>query len=448
MVNVTYSYSIVERAANAVKNRYCWKHNEKVQQLKFSNKWIKLFLKRGGVTRRKITREDKAVPSDQEIHKILSIGQKCYIEKGHSPQTCFNFDETAFTYAIGPTHNYCPINQPRATNIGISNAKLRITAVIAVNALGEFAPLMLIVKHSVSSEKRPDQTGMTVIRDLHKKEGFRECDGWILKIWQKEITLSGVKALHKIIYIIHVETGHVITSQVKAWNDTVRMVLWFKVIIKTLKEKLGKILIWCDNCGSHKTSSVSDVINEIGADVCFLPKNMTGELQVLDLVVNGPLKAHIRTIRANRLYGSFQEYKMNRTNKNISTKFEPPKPTMIEAIKDLILLFTEQFTEAKFKDCINRTFIKTGTLPTNFDDNSEVEFVVYKKESLCGTMVIVPEGTLDLDIDEEINIENSDENALPNDLESLERAVINYDIDNQETIFEENDTDESDYDSM
>ena len=175
---------------------------------------------------------------------------------------------------------------------------------------------------------------------------------------------------------------------------------------------------------------------------------MTGELQVLDLVVNGPLKAHIRTIRANRLYESFQEYKMNRTNKNISTKFEPPKPTMIEGIKDLILLFKEQFTEAKFKDCINRTFIKTGTLPTNFDDNSEVEFVVYKKESLCGTMVIVPEGTLDLDIDEEINTENSDENALPNDLESLERAVINYYIDNQETIFEENDTDESDYDSM
>ena len=176
---------------------------------------------------------------------------------------------------------------------------------------------MLIVKHSVSSEKRPDQTGMTVIRDLHKKPGFTERDGWILKIWEKDISLSGVKARHKVIYIIHDETGHVITSQVKAWNDTVRMVLWFEVIIKPLKEKLGKILIWCDNCGSHKTSSVTEVINEIGADVCFLPKNMTGELQVLDLVVNGPLKAHIRTIRANRLYKSFQEYKINTTNKSI-----------------------------------------------------------------------------------------------------------------------------------
>lgn len=113
---------------------------------------------------------------------------------------------------------------------------------------------------------------------------------------------------------------------------------------------------------------------------------MTGELRVLDLVVNGPLKAHIRTIRANRLYQRFQEYKVNRTNKNISTKFEPPKPTMIGGIKDLILLFKEQFTEAKCRDCINRTFIKTVTLATNFDHNSELEFVVYKKEFLCGVL--------------------------------------------------------------
>ena len=70
------------------------------------------------------------------------------------------------------------------------------------------------------------------------------------------------------------------------------------MIIKPIKEKLGKILIWCDNCGSHKTSSVIEVISEFGAVVCFLPKNMTGELQVLDLVVNSPLKSHIRTIRA------------------------------------------------------------------------------------------------------------------------------------------------------
>ena len=120
---------------------------------------------------------------------------------------------------------------------------------------------------------------------------------------------------------------------------------------------------------------------------------------------------------------------------------------MIEGIKDLILLFKEQFTEVKFRDCLNRTFIETGTLSVNFDDSSEVKFVVYKKESVYGTMLIVPEGTIDLDTDEEIDDEKINDNVLSNDLESLERAVINYYIDNHETASEENDADESDCDS-
>ena len=111
-----------------------------------------------------------------------------------------------------------------------------------------------------------------------------------------------------------------------------------------------------------------EVIDEIGVDVAFLPKNMTGELQVLDLVVNGPLKAHIRTNRANVLYQSFQEYKVKRAADNdlpLSQRncpvFSPPKPTMLGGIKDLIMLFDGPFKETKFKDCINRTFIKRYT---------------------------------------------------------------------------------------
>ena len=76
MVNVTYSCAIIERAANAVKSRSSWQEDEIIKRLKFSNKWTKSFLNRGNVTRRKITGEDKAVPSNEEIHEILNIGQK------------------------------------------------------------------------------------------------------------------------------------------------------------------------------------------------------------------------------------------------------------------------------------------------------------------------------------------------------------------------------------
>ena len=339
-------------ATRNVQAREIWASNEEIQSMKFTNKWIKSFIFRGGVTRRKITREDKEVPSDEEIASVLSIGQRKFIENGHTAGSCYNFDETAFTWAIGPTHVYCPINQARATNIGISNTKLRITAVIAVNAEGAFASLMLIIKHSVSSEKRPDQTTMTVIRDLNKKDGFTINDGWKLKEWSRELTINGVSAVHKALYIIREETGDVITSQVKAWNDTVRMILWFEVLRKPIKDKIGKMLLWCDNCCSHKTTCVIDVIREIGVDVVFLPKNMTGELQVLDLVVIGPLKAHIRSNKANRLYSSFHEYKKERDiNNNLpraqrnKMNFNSPKPTMLEGIQDLRRLFKEQMID-------------------------------------------------------------------------------------------------------
>ena len=190
-------------------------------------------------------------------------------------------------------------------------------------------------------------------------------------MWTKELTVKGVTASHKIIYIKHTATGHVITSQYKAWNDSIRMCMWFELVIKPIYTRSqNKMLLWCDNCGSHKTGCVMQTINEIGLDIAFLPKNMTGELQVLDLVVNGPLKAHIRKNRAGVLYDSFQDYKVERAEdsqlpveqrKNLD--FDPPKPTLVGGLKDMFQLFADGFTETKFMECITRTFIKTGTLP-------------------------------------------------------------------------------------
>ena len=108
---------------------------------------------------------------------MLKVGQDLILEKKQDESTIFNMDETAYTWAIGPTHLYVPKKQQRASNLGIANTKLRITAVITVGANGDFAPLMIIVKHSVSSLARPDQSGMRVIKDLHKKPEFGNTNG-------------------------------------------------------------------------------------------------------------------------------------------------------------------------------------------------------------------------------------------------------------------------------
>ena len=61
-MNVPYSYNIVRNTAYNVALQFNWSEKEKVQALRFSNNWVNRFLKRAGMRRRKITREDKDIP--------------------------------------------------------------------------------------------------------------------------------------------------------------------------------------------------------------------------------------------------------------------------------------------------------------------------------------------------------------------------------------------------
>ena len=217
LVSVVYSYAIIIQAALAVQKQNNWTATEKVQSLTFSSTWVKCFLKRANMRRRKITTEDKKIPSEEEILRIMTIGQNMYRDFGHTPDTVINMDETAFSYAIGPEYMYCPPDQSRAQHLGIPNTKLRITAVVAVSGRGNFVPLFIIIKYSISSADRPDQSGIKVITLMHKKDdGFGTSDGWDLVLWRNELCISNVTALHSCYYIIHRDNGEVITSQYKA----------------------------------------------------------------------------------------------------------------------------------------------------------------------------------------------------------------------------------------
>jgi hypothetical protein len=396
VVNVTFSYAIIFRAATMAKESNEWKDDVAIQKLEFSAHWISDFLERAQMRRRKITRDDKEIPGEMEVREQMKIGQDLYLSEGHEYWTAFNMDETAFTYAIGPTHMFCPIDQERAMNMGIPNTKLRISAVITVSAEGKFAPLMMIIKHSVSSFARPDQSNMKVIKNMYNEnKGFGKDDGWSLHLWTKELTIvtKGVSttALHKCWYIIHKDTGHVITSQWKAWNDTVRMVMWLELIIEPIKKKLGKMLLWMDNCGSHKTSAVQKVIDAIGLHMAYYPPNMTAILQVLDLVVNGPLKGHIKNIRATRIFDEFHLYKevlrleeLKAPSDRRKIDFKVPEPKMLQSIQDLINLYANSFKEEDFMQGIVKSFQKTGSIPTINFETGEKEFAIYKASHCNG----------------------------------------------------------------
>ena len=296
---------------------------------------------------------------------------------------------------------YVPADQQRARNIGIPNIKLRITAVVAVFGSGVFAPLFMIIKHTISSLEKPDQSGMKVIRTMHtKNDGYGVKDGWRLVLWEKELTIGDVTAIHKCYYIVNDETGAVITSQYKAWNDTVRMIMWLETIVAPLKARLGKLLIWFDNCSCHKTSFVDTIIDDLQVHVACLPPNMTGVLQVLDLVVNGPLKAHSRKLRGARIVECFQKFAELYEEESVKPaaeramlEFVPPKPDMLQGIQDLFDLFATGFKEKKFADGVNRSFITTGCLQMQNDDSTAFNFVPFIKHQTSGTMNVTPAGT-------------------------------------------------------
>ena len=168
--SIAFDYSVIRETASEVQKRPHWQAESTVQSLEFSNMWISNFLTRANMTRRKITREEKAIPSPAEVVQRMREGQQLYIRNLHTPWTTWNMDETSYTWAIGPTHLFCPISQQRASNMGIADVKLRVTAVVFVSGTGDFGPLMIIIKHSVSSKTRPDQTNMKVIPTLFGKK--------------------------------------------------------------------------------------------------------------------------------------------------------------------------------------------------------------------------------------------------------------------------------------
>jgi len=176
----------------------------------------------------------------------------------------------------------------------------------------------------------------------------------------------------------------------------------------------GKLFLWMDNCGPHKTDCLHSVFNEANVEVGLLPPNMTSELQVLDLVVNGPIKAHIRKLRAQRICKYFDKYRgIFRDQRKLKAtqlpKWEPPKPSLEECIQDMLNLLLTDFATHKFKESICSSFTSTGT-----SYSPGPTFADYFPHNSNGT-IIIDESKLDytkleLDEDDIVDIIVSDGN--------------------------------------
>ena len=119
-------------------------------------------------------------------------------------------------------------------------------------------------------------------------------------------------------------------------------------------------VVW-DNCGPHKVPAVRAVFDSWNITAEALPPNMTDSLQVMDLVVNGPVKSGIRRRRIQAVFDYFQSFKIKRLQHKpadgLPPAFAPPKPTQAQGITTVLAVLRESLSTDSFKASMRRCFI-------------------------------------------------------------------------------------------
>lgn len=351
--NVIYSYNIVVQAAQTVRSRAPFCDDPLTKSLKFSKPWVRDFLNRNGFNRRRVTNIEKVLPPAEAVDQRLKEIQKVLVEGKFERAQILNSDETGIFYGEKPKNQYVPGDAKRAS-CPESDDKARFTSMLFGSAAGKMGPTYNIVK---CNSAKADLTGTRVLKNLVADgDGFKPEDGWNMFRWERTLALKNKKGtleskVYKRPFLRH-SNGTVITLQNKAWMDSVGIAMWIDVCLGPyVRDNLGKkaAMIW-DNCGSHNSDAIAAVLRLWNITPLPLPPKMTDKLQIMDLVVNAPLKAGIRRDRVQSLFSYFQSWKIARLmDERLSPEeqkkppFSPPKPTL-RCIFNFALQFPAQLT--------------------------------------------------------------------------------------------------------
>ena len=364
--NVAYSYAIIQAAAQRVQQWPQFCDDSKVKDCKFSRKWVQRWLREVEMRKRRITSTAKTLPPPEQVQSEMREIQESLDD--FTLDEVISADETAILFCQQPLTQYVPANAERAVSEKADD-KARLTAMLWGTAAGKMGPIFAIIK---CSSAKADLSKTRVLNSLSLVPGFTAADGWTLKTWVKTLSIT-VKRVDKdvkftIPYLVHDKTLAIVTIQHKAWMDTARVCMWMELQLGPLYErKRGRVALIWDNCGPHGTSAATNMAAENGIYAKRLPKNMTDTLQVMDLIVNSPLKAGARKERCQRTFEYFQAWKIRRLkaqrDKAEPPPFEPPKPTVADGLLTLMKVLSTTLATTKFEDSMRKCFVDVGLAP-------------------------------------------------------------------------------------
>ena len=258
----------------------------------------------------------------------------------------------------------------------VADDKKRLTTMVAATAAGSMLPSFNIMKASTKSKE--DMQGSTVLNKFLADIVFNPQtalpDGalfrpWEKKMWSKTLTLKEGTApkLYTRPYLLHRVYGDVITVQGKAWNDSIGMIMWVELVMSPIAAKSPRgLYMIMDNCGSHQVLAVQAAFAAANIKIGKLPPRMTSELQAMDIMVNGPLKAAIRRERSMQLYDHFQVWVANRRANILSgvpsPNFTPPAMSIQQGLLLVIETLRKMGSDQEFRRNLHRVFITIGQI--------------------------------------------------------------------------------------
>lgn len=314
------------------------------------------------------------MPSEAQVRAVMADIHQVIEENEFCGENTLNADETGIFFGAPPKHQFIPESASRAA-APASDEKARFTTLEMGGADGKMAPSFHVIK--CQSKTANDLTKTTVVDNIHRAPGFRAQDGWEKKTWEKTLELERKKGANKEKYSVtfkrpyiqHKEKLITVTCQNKAWMDTAGIAMWAETLLGPYVKKLcdGKALLVWDNCGPHNVPALKQVFESINVVVKNLPPNMTDVLQVMDLVVNAPLKSAIRSHRCEEIFDYFQAWKMKRLQELAKPaqqrKFEtwqPPKPKLVDGLRTVIEVEETTLATEKFQDSMRKCFVAVG----------------------------------------------------------------------------------------
>ena len=371
VANVAFSYDIIREAAHLVMETPQFQADPLVSKLKFTDKWVSGVLRRARLHRRRVTSAEKVRPSIVEVRKRMGEIQDVIASEDFEDRDIISADETGIFFGMRPRYQYVEEGIGHVA-VPESNEKARITVMLWSTGEGELGPPFIIVRNSTAGA---DQSASTVLDGDHlmAETGFQESDGWQIATWSKTLTLrlggKDVTATYKRRYITNPGTRAVVTCNPKAWMDSVCMVMWAELQLAPWASGRRKLLVM-DNCAAHRVPAVKAAFEALGLVIESLPPNMTDRLQVIDIAVNGPIKAAIRRARCMGMFQYFQDWKARRgvelqkpELERTMPSFSPPAPTVSDGIKAVLAATAAKSEDEDFQDGVHRTFVNVGLLP-------------------------------------------------------------------------------------